>query len=162
MNDTRNQRNTSKPEMDSSGTYAAAANQSFTTSTLLNEPVPRSQTRNTTALPDMSAVSKTAPPRSGSRSNAQRSFIGDTCKWCMDHRRDHNHYTIDCGAFANATSREKWNAIDRHNLCIWCLEPQHRVKDCPKGTTPCNFCKLPHCRLLGCNPSLDTNAQHQY
>ena len=154
VNDTRNITNTSTHQVDSSGTYPASNSQPFTTSTQLNQSS-CNRTQNTSGFNNMSTIQN--------QTTLNQLPIGDTCKWCSDHRRRHNHDTKDCHAFTNATSNEKWNAVDRHGLCMWCLQPKHLVKNCPNGlneASRCNFCALSHNRNLGCRPSSNANPRH--
>ena len=154
-NDTRYQVNNFTAQVDSSGTYAVPNSQPFTTSTPLNRS-PNHSILTTSGFNTTSAshnqTSSTQPP------------ISDTCKWCYDRKRRHNHDTKDCNVFKNATSNEKWNTVYRHGLCMWCLQA-HSVRDCPNGLNDdsrCNFCARSHNRTLGCRPSTNVGSQPEY
>lgn len=64
------------------------------------------------------------------------------CGFCKE-----NHYIYKCKQFSKKPIEERYDFVQKNNLCFNCLVPNHSVYNCKQRTT-CQICKKKHHSLL--------------
>lgn len=64
------------------------------------------------------------------------------CAFCKG-----NHHIFNCKEFAKQSVEERYNFVQKNNLCFNCLMPNHSVFKCRQSST-CHVCKRRHHSLL--------------
>ena len=77
------------------------------------------------------------------------------CVWCTEHKKQHNHATINCKNFKNASPHEQWKVTNKHRTCKTCLSDAHALSQCPmkRKHWRCQMCQYTHSKVMGCCPS---------
>ena len=77
------------------------------------------------------------------------------CAWCKDNNRVATHTTRHCGRFKQASTADRWTAIDRQGTCAVCLIGKHSPGRCPElrgDNSKCQHCKSFHGCGIECRP----------
>lgn len=99
-----------------------------------------------------SAESHRQPPPSGSSSkrfDKASTFLSTTAKSTKDQTKkclfceSVGHSVEVCRKFSSRTANEKREFVKNKNLCLACLRPNHRARDC-KNRSVCQHCKEKH------------------
>ncbi|XP_040162497.1 uncharacterized protein LOC120900050 [Anopheles arabiensis] len=72
--------------------------------------------------------------------------IEKKCTFC----NRENHSAFKCDTFRNLPVNQRYDKVKEKGLCINCLAPDHRVRECTSCT--CRVCKLKHHTMLHRTP----------
>ena len=75
------------------------------------------------------------------------------CAWCKDNNRVATHTTRHCDRFQRASIADRWEAVNRQEICTVCLIGKHSLSRCPEfrgDKSRCQQCNCFHGSGIGC------------
>ena len=143
-NDTRRQGSATQSAVDSSGKYPIPTIQSSTYKTQVNQ-------------------TKPTIPQPQTKEKTPGGITEKVCLWChyQDPEISTTHRLHQCFGFNRKSPSERTDFVMEQKVCIYCLNPGHRLFDCsfkPDNTTRCNVCNYSHHHILGCLKHTNSNV----